>query len=392
MSRLVMLGRLCLKWCDACDLPILEDAKCGRCQGATHPVKLTPPGDIRPAFGYDIELVRSTVDQQYGEGCGRLLLPDGQLALLNKVPDLDRMDELIVGGQVIGALRFDTAKHGWTFVPRVAGAMRFARAASKRWVIADDGAIPSIVKSSNLMGKGVRSADLAIVPNDEVIVLTPDRRAFAVGRAMKSGQELAQLPTGVGVKVRHAAEPAELPQRKAGVGWQDALAANKPVMDRREAQSIRFLHRIREQHKDAGLAVSFSGGKDSLATLILSVKAGMKPKMLFVNTGLEFPETVKNVHDNAKRYGLELAEERTLDAFWKGLEHFGPPGKDYRWCCKLLKLGPAAKVIEKNFEGEVLSLIGQRRYESQNRALHGDTWRNPWVKNQIGASPIQDWT
>jgi phosphoadenosine phosphosulfate reductase len=163
-------------------------------------------------------------------------------------------------------------------------------------------------------------------------------------------------------------------------------------MDRRERQGVRFLHRVRGEHAQAGLAVSYSGGKDSLATLLLAVKAGMKPKVLFVNTGLEFPETVKNVHDTAAKFGLELAEERALDSFWRGLEHFGPPGKDYRWCCKLLKLGPAAKVIERSFDGEVLSLIGQRRYESENRAQHGSTWRNPWVKNQIGASPIQDWT
>jgi phosphoadenosine phosphosulfate reductase len=175
-------------------------------------------------------------------------------------------------------------------------------------------------------------------------------------------------------------------------GWADALRANEPHLARREGWAIRHIHRVRAEFPKADLAVSYSGGKDSLATLLLAVKAGLKPKVLFVNTGLEFPETVKNVHDNAAKYGLEVAEERALDSFWRGMEHFGPPGKDYRWCCKLLKLGPAAKVIEKNFEGEVLSLIGQRRYESESRAAHGSTWRNPWVKNQIGTSPIQDWT
>jgi phosphoadenosine phosphosulfate reductase len=392
MSRLVMLGKLCLRWCDACDLPILEDRECGRCRGATREVRLTPPGDVRPAFGYDLELVRRTVDLQFGAGCGHLLLPEGQLALLNKAPDLDRMDELVLGGVVVGALRFDLQRQDWLFVPRMAAARRIARAVGRRWVVADPGALPSLLKSSNLMGPGVLDADPAIDAGDEVVVLTPAREACAVGRALKPGSELKALRPGVGVKVRHRDAPREPEPRRPSPGWQDALEANKRVMDRRERKALDFVRRVRAEHRDAGFSVSYSGGKDSLATLILAVKAGTKPKMLFVNTGLEFPETVKNVHDTAAKYGLEVAEERALDSFWKGMEHFGPPGKDYRWCCKLLKLGPAAKVLEKNFDGEVLSLIGQRRYESESRAAHGSTWRNPWVKNQIGASPIQDWT
>lgn len=388
----VMLGKLCLKWCDPCDLPILEDKACGACGAPTRPVTLTPPGDVRPAFGYDLDLVRNTVDAQFGEGCGRLVLPDGELAILNKAPDLDRMDEVIVHGEVLGALRFRTDTAGWTFVPRVPAARRMARAASKHWVVADEGAIPSILKSSNLMGPGVRDADPAIQAGDEIVLLTPQRQALGVGRALKDGARLLAKEGGVAVKVRHRDAPREPDARRAPRGWAEALAANERVLARREQSAIKHLHRVRAQHADAALAVSYSGGKDSLATTILAVKAGMKPKMLFVNTGLEFPETVKNVHDTAAKYGLEVAEERALDSFWKGLEHFGPPGKDYRWCCKLLKLGPAAKVIEKNFEGEVLSLIGQRRYESESRAAHGSTWRNPWVKNQIGTSPIQDWT
>lgn len=393
MARgVVMLGRLCLKWCDACDLPILEQRACGRCAAPTRPVKLTPPGDVRPAFGYDIELVRSAVDAGFGEGCGRLLCPDGELVLLNKVPDVDRMDEVILAGLVVGALRFHPEAGAWTFLPRVAGARAFARAVSKGWVAADAGAIPSILKSSNLMGPGVVDCAPGIAEGDEVVVFDPERRAIAVGRAFKGAVAMRALEPGVAVKVRHRAPPADAPLRREPRSWGDALRANETLMARREAQALKHIHRVRAQFPEAGLAVSYSGGKDSLATLLLAVKAGYKPRVLFVNTGLEFPETVKNVHDTAAKFGLEVCEERALDSFWKGLEHFGPPGKDYRWCCKLLKLGPAAKVIERNFEGEVLSLIGQRRYESESRAAHGSTWRNPWVKNQIGTSPIQDWT
>jgi phosphoadenosine phosphosulfate reductase len=40
----------------------------------------------------------------------------------------------------------------------------------------------------------------------------------------------------------------------------------------------------------------------------------------------------------------------------------------------------------------VLSFIGQRAYESQQRAEKGRIWRNPWTPNQLAASPIQKWS
>jgi phosphoadenosine phosphosulfate reductase len=39
-----------------------------------------------------------------------------------------------------------------------------------------------------------------------------------------------------------------------------------------------------------------------------------------------------------------------------------------------------------------LTFIGQRRYESEVRAKSQRIWQNPWVTNQISASPIQNWT
>ncbi len=137
--------------------------------------------------------------------------------------------------------------------------------------------------------------------------------------------------------------------------------------------------------------VSYSGGKDSLATLLLVLEAGIRPKLLFLDTGLEFPEPIENVRRTAQRHDLELICEEAGSAFWDNLDHFGPPGKDFRWCCKTCKLGPATRAIEENFEGEVLSFIGQRANESKQRAGKGRVWRNPWVPRQLGASPIQKW-
>jgi phosphoadenosine phosphosulfate reductase len=45
-----------------------------------------------------------------------------------------------------------------------------------------------------------------------------------------------------------------------------------------------------------------------------------------------------------------------------------------------------------HFPNGVLSFIGQRRYESEQRSSKPKVWNNPWTPGQVGASPIQDWT
>ena len=41
------------------------------------------------------------------------LVPDGHIALLNKVPDSDRMEEIVVGGAVVGAVRYLPGEMKW---------------------------------------------------------------------------------------------------------------------------------------------------------------------------------------------------------------------------------------------------------------------------------------
>ena len=69
---IVRLGKMHLRWCGACNVPVLEAEQCGRCGCATTPVEMTPPGDARPAFEHDIDFLRSLLDAQFGMGpaCG----------------------------------------------------------------------------------------------------------------------------------------------------------------------------------------------------------------------------------------------------------------------------------------------------------------------------------
>ncbi|HIH87549.1 MAG TPA: phosphoadenosine phosphosulfate reductase, partial [Methanosarcinales archaeon] len=88
----VYLGKMVLHWCPQCDLPVLEPTcACGSPAGK---VKVTPPGDIRPAFQHDIDHINATATAQFGSP----MIPDGTIAIMNKVPSDDRMEEIIASG------------------------------------------------------------------------------------------------------------------------------------------------------------------------------------------------------------------------------------------------------------------------------------------------------
>ena len=134
-----------LRWCNHCNLPILEQERCDICHGTTRVMEITPPGDIRPGFEADIRLVREIVDRQFGEGCGSTLLPEGKLLIMSKIPGLDRMDEVIIDGNVAGTLRYDLGR-GYTFVTRMSAARAIQERMTRGYAIVSDDAAEFIVK------------------------------------------------------------------------------------------------------------------------------------------------------------------------------------------------------------------------------------------------------
>lgn len=385
----IRLGKNHLRWCRGCNLPILEAKECPVCGAATEEIELTPPGDARPAFPHDIGMIRDLLDRDYGTGCGTALLPEGHVVILSKAPALDRMDEVVVDGDIVASVRYDMGS-GWKVILRMQGALRLAKVATKGYVICDPGAIKFVQESKNLMAPGVTDADRNIKEGDEVLVLSPEREIVSTGMARMTGEQMIAESKGVAVKTRWYKPEEYRPSDKAH-GWDEVVEANRAAIEKRVTEATGFIKNTIAKNELPAI-VSFSGGKDSLATLLLTIDAGLNLPVLFVDTGLELNETVAHVHDVCTRHNLKLIEEHApADAFFGNLVYFGPPAKDYRWCCKTNKLGPTVGAITKNFPDGVLSFIGQRKYESEARNAKPRVWRNPWTPGQLGASPIQNW-
>ena len=376
-------------------MPLLDETPCHVCGSLAEKVHISPPGDVRPGFKNELDLIRKIIDKQYGEGIGKQLIPDDKIILLNKVSYYDHMDEIIVDGKVLGNIRFNPSLRDWEFAPKLIGARRLWKAGCSKWVKVDSGAVEPIIKGANILGPGVLDCSSDISEGDQVIVLSPKNEVIAVGTAKRNAADMLTKTKGVVVKPREYGPPGELFLLKGGQNWETVIEANKEILQKYEQEAINFIRNTAKTHSKP-VTVAFSGGKDSLVTLLLVLKAlGNSFRILFIDTGIEFRETVEYTHYILNKLGLaEKLLERKVDpnTFWNLFERFGPPGRDYRICCKSVKLGPTSRLIEENFPNGCLTFIGQRRYESDARAREKKISVNPWVSRQISATPIQDWT
>ena len=378
--RLSYLGKNHLHWCDTCNTPVLGK-KCS-CGTQTREVAITPPGDIRPAFDDDI----THINQVYRDHFGADLIPEGHVAILNKVPDNDRMEEIVMGGAVVGAIRFYPDEERWEAMPRPAAALYMTP--TKRYLVVDPGAETSIkTKGASVLAPGLISIEEHVETGDEVFILTPDERCIAVGRAKVSAAEAETMERGTISRTRKIKPVICVPAERT---WDDVLIANERILKGVEDEAVLFVQRVMESNP-LPANISFSGGKDSLATLLVVMKATGKLPLLFADTGLEFKETYKNVQDVADHYGLEVLRTDMTSEFWDEMERQGPPAIDARWCCKVCKLQPIKKLIEDTW-GECLSFIGQRKYESFKRMKSPRVWRSNFIPCQLSAAPIQHWT
>ena len=347
-------------------------------------IRATPPRDLRPALGEEVKQIRKILENYFKDkhSVEVLLPPDQEIILLNKIAYPDLGEEIIVEGQVIGHRFFDLQSLQWRFKPLYAGVFKMIEKGIGYYAIIDLEKISRnfIVHSSNIVKASL-----------------PQRKGEYLAFETKNG-----LYQGLGEKVagrRFRVLKVWRKRRVFNIGkpnsWEVLIKANKEYLQNKEEEAVSFLRKILEKHKISRnrIFVSFSGGKDSLVSLLISLRTFGRIPILFNDTGLELPETVEYVEDIAKEYNLELIKAEAGDAFFRALKVFGPPARDYRWCCKIIKLAPIREAIRKRFgEGLVLSIVGQRRYESLARALSPRIWVNKWLPGVLAASPIHNWT
>jgi 3'-phosphoadenosine 5'-phosphosulfate sulfotransferase (PAPS reductase)/FAD synthetase and related enzymes len=245
----------------------------------------------------------------------------------------------------------------------------------------------AIINLNNLPERYNVHRDLVLegsLPNTKyvhVAVATRDGRYHGVAKVMRNDRLRV-------IKSWRAKD--RLPSPKPS-SLEDFIELNRDYLERKARRAVDFLTKVFNEYRKP-VVVSYSGGKDSLVALDLTAQTGVKFYIVFNDTGLEPYETYENVKEVSRRYGAELIVASAGDSYWRAIREFGPPARDFRWCCKVIKLGPITNTLLNRFPLGYISVVGQRAYESFQRARIPRVSVSRWVTKDIVVAPIQDWT
>jgi len=377
-----------IRWCKNCNIPIIEMKKCPVCSYPTFLVHLSGVGDVRPAFKINIERIRNIINSQYGTPSGQILIPNNKIILLNRVPRVkSRQMEVIIDGQIIGKVKYNEEILKFIFIPSIEGAKRLYAAGKGNWI--------KIAPNKNfkifqfLDKEDIIDSNLTCLQPNDLVFIVRKNHVIGIGKPtskkFKSDKKFVQI-----LNLQPKFKNNELP---GGQSWSQVIKANNKILNKYEEESILFIKKIKDLYKELKVTVPFSGGKDSLVTVALTMKALDDFTVNYVKSEIEFPETNKYVVDCIKKLGLlnkyiQIDEPRDLKTI---SELLGPPQLDNRWCCKIYKFGPTNKLYRKQFPDGCLSFVGLRSYESNSRTLNYRLNINPWLPNAYSVHPIYDW-
>lgn len=176
---------------------------------------------------------------------------------------------------------------------------------------------------------------------------------------------------------------------------------NRQLMEQLAQETIKKIYNtfIEYQDKVDVFYVAFSGGKDSVVALDLVQRALPHNcfKVLFGDTGMEFPdtyETVEKIKQICAEEKIEFLQAKSKLKPENTWQIFGPPAVTIRWCCSVHKTTPQImqlrEVLKKpDFTG--MAFTGVRGDESLSRSEYDAISYGGKHSGQYSCHPILEW-
>lgn len=142
--------------------------------------------------------------------------------------------------------------------------------------------------------------------------------------------------------------------------------------------------------------VGWSGGRDSTGVLHLAIRAwGIESlKVVFVDTGITLPETLRYIKETSEWMGFEPTILKAELDFWKYVQKYGFPFFKRLWCRRLLKMKPIRKYLN-SLPGWKINVLGIRRRESTTRMktehYMRDFKKHTQLKKTFILLPVRTW-
>lgn len=194
-------------------------------------------------------------------------------------------------------------------------------------------------------------------------------------------------------------EPEDYPLRFVDIPAM--VDKNRQLMEQLVQETIKKIYNtfIEYQDKVDVFYVAFSGGKDSVVALDLVQRALPHNcfKVLFGDTGMEFPdtyETVEKIKQICAEEKIEFLQAKSKLKPENTWQIFGPPAVTIRWCCSVHKTTPQImqlrEVLQKpDFTG--MAFTGVRGDESLSRSEYDAISYGGKHSGQYSCHPILEW-
>lgn len=176
---------------------------------------------------------------------------------------------------------------------------------------------------------------------------------------------------------------------------------NRDILEKLAQDTIKKIYNTYVEYRDRVdvFYVAFSGGKDSVVALDLVQRAlpHNRFKVLFGDTGMEFPDTyttvakIKELCDEREIEFLRSKSKLSNETTWNC---FGPPAVTIRWCCSVHKTSPQIMLLQaqtgnQSFTG--MAFTGIRGDESVSRSEYDDVSYGGKHRGQYSCHPIIEW-
>lgn len=202
------------------------------------------------------------------------------------------------------------------------------------------------------------------------------------------------------ISITETPEPYEGKLQKVNIKLM--VEKNHKILETLVQQTVKQVYNSFIKYRKKGVDVfyvAFSGGKDSIVTLDLVQKTlpHNEFKVLFGDTGMEFPDTydtVDFVEKWCKKENIMFVRAKSKYQPCETWGKFGPPATVNRWCCSVHKTAPQILALRKitgkhNFTG--MAFIGVRASESVARSGYDYISLGEKHKGQWSCNPILEW-
>ena len=207
------------------------------------------------------------------------------------------------------------------------------------------------------------------------------------------------LYTAPEIIIVEAPEPNGAPLRFVDIPAM--VEKNRDLLEQLVQDTIKRIYNTYVDYRDKVdvFYVAFSGGKDSIVAFDLVQRAlpHNKMKVLFGDTGMEFPDTYKvidQISELCAKEGIDFLRSKSELEPEYTWSKFGPPAQTMRWCCSVHKTAPQIILLREytenpHFRG--MAFTGIRGDESASRSEYEDVSLGEKIRGQYSCHPILEW-